>query len=61
MGLGYALTEEQRFRGGEILDLNFNSYDLPLFSTLPKIETVLINSAEDWYRLLQARNGQEVP
>jgi CO/xanthine dehydrogenase Mo-binding subunit len=44
MGLGYALMEEQRFRGGEILDLNFNSYDLPRFSILPKIDTVLIDS-----------------
>lgn len=46
MGLGYALTEAQRFRGGEILDLNFYSYELPLFSTQPKIETVLIDSAD---------------
>ena len=46
MGLGYALTEELHFRGGEILDLNFDSYDLPLFSTVPKIETILIDSAD---------------
>jgi len=46
MGLGYALMEAQRFRGGEILDLNFDSYDLPLFSSLPKIETILIDSAD---------------
>ncbi|MDX2416918.1 MAG: molybdopterin-dependent oxidoreductase [Xanthomonadales bacterium] len=46
MGLGYALTEAQRFRGGEILELNFYSYELPLFSTQPKIETVLIDSAD---------------
>jgi len=46
MGLGYALTEELHFRGGEILDLNFDRYDLPLFSMLPEIETVLIDSAD---------------
>jgi isoquinoline 1-oxidoreductase len=42
MGLGYALTEEVRFEGGQILDLNFNTYNLPRFSWVPKIETVLL-------------------
>jgi len=46
MGLGYALTEEIRFKGGEIFDLNFDTYEIPRFSWLPKIETVLIG-AED--------------
>ena len=46
MGLGYALMEQQRFRGGKILDLNFDSYQLPVFSTLPEIETVLIDSED---------------
>ncbi len=46
MGLGYALTEEIHFKGGRILDLNFNTYELPRFSWLPRIETLLI-SAED--------------
>jgi CO/xanthine dehydrogenase Mo-binding subunit len=46
MGLGYALTEEQHFRGGEILDLNFDRYELPRFSGLPRIETVLISSQD---------------
>ncbi len=46
MGLGYALMEEQRFRGGEILDLNFDRYSLPRFSELPRIETVLIDSSD---------------
>jgi isoquinoline 1-oxidoreductase len=44
MGLGYALTEEIRFKDGEIFDVNFNTYDIPLFSWLPKIETVLIDN-----------------
>jgi nicotinate dehydrogenase subunit B len=42
MGLGYALTEEIHFKDGEILDLNFDTYEIPRFSWLPKIETVLI-------------------
>ncbi|MBW1861643.1 MAG: xanthine dehydrogenase family protein molybdopterin-binding subunit [Deltaproteobacteria bacterium] len=42
MGLGYALTEEIHFRDGEIFDLNFDTYDIPLFSWLPEIKTVLI-------------------
>lgn len=42
MGLGYALKEDIRFKGGEILDLNFDTYEIPRFSWLPKIETVLI-------------------
>jgi len=44
MGLGYALTEEVRFNGGQILDRNFRTYEIPRFSWLPKIETVLIEN-----------------
>jgi CO/xanthine dehydrogenase Mo-binding subunit len=44
MGLGYALTEDIHFKGGEILDLNFNTYELPRFSSVPEIETVLIKA-----------------
>lgn len=47
MGLGYALTEEVRFRGGDVLDHNFDSYELPRFSWLPEIETVLIDNTEN--------------
>jgi nicotinate dehydrogenase subunit B len=46
MGLGYALTEEIRFNGGKILDRNFDTYEIPRFSWLPKIETVLIENSE---------------
>ncbi len=42
MGLGYALTEEVHFKDGEIRDLNFDTYEIPRFSWLPEIETVLI-------------------
>ena len=44
MGLGYVLSEELQFRGGEILDVNFATYELPRFSRVPKIETVLIKN-----------------
>ncbi|MFQ5865557.1 MAG: molybdopterin cofactor-binding domain-containing protein [bacterium] len=46
MGLGYALTEEIHFRGGEVKDFNFNTYEIPRFSWLPEIETVLIDSED---------------
>ncbi|MGE5235738.1 MAG: molybdopterin cofactor-binding domain-containing protein [Acidobacteriota bacterium] len=45
-GLGYTLTEELRFRGGEILDRNFDTYELPRFSWVPRIETVLVRNDE---------------
>jgi isoquinoline 1-oxidoreductase len=44
MGLGYALSEEVHFRGGQILDTNFHRYEIPRFSRLPKIETVLVEA-----------------
>jgi len=42
MGLGYALREEIHFKNGEVLDLNFDTYQIPRFSWTPAIETVLI-------------------
>ena len=42
MGLGYTLAEEIHFNAGEIKDTNFDSYTLPRFSWMPKIETVLV-------------------
>jgi nicotinate dehydrogenase subunit B len=44
MGLGYTLTEEIHFKDGEIFDLNFDTYTLPAFSWLPKIETVILEN-----------------
>jgi isoquinoline 1-oxidoreductase len=44
MGLGYALTEEVHFKGGQVLDLNFDSYEITRFSQTPEIETVLIEA-----------------
>lgn len=46
MGLGYVLTEELRFKGGEVLDQGFGTYELPRFSMLPRIETVLVKNDE---------------
>jgi len=43
MGLGYALTEDIRFRGGEIFTGNFDTYQIPLFSWVPEIETVILD------------------
>jgi isoquinoline 1-oxidoreductase len=46
MGLGYALTEEVRFSDGRVLDVNFDTYSIPGFSSLPRIETLIVpNSA----------------
>lgn len=56
MGLGYALTEEIRFKGGKILDSDFSTYELPRFSWLPKIETVLINEKD-----ISPQGGGEPP
>jgi len=46
MGMGYSLAEEVHFKDGEVLDTNFDTYQLPRFSWLPKIETVLLDSPE---------------
>jgi CO/xanthine dehydrogenase Mo-binding subunit len=42
MGLGYALSEEVRFNNGRLLDVNFDTYDIPRFSWVPEIETVIV-------------------
>jgi isoquinoline 1-oxidoreductase len=44
MGLGYVLSEEVRIRDGKVLDENFDTYEIPRFSWLPKIETVLVKN-----------------
>jgi len=43
MALGYTLTEEVRFDGGDIHDRNFDTYDIPRFSWLPKIECYIMD------------------
>ena len=47
MGLGYALAEEVRFTGRSVLDANFDSYEIPRFSWLPEIETVILDAKND--------------
>jgi nicotinate dehydrogenase subunit B len=46
MGLGYALSETLRFKGGAVLDQNFDTYELPRFSWLPEIEAILVKNDE---------------
>ena len=43
MGLGYTLTEEVLFEGGNILTRGFDSYEIPRFSWLPKIDCVILD------------------
>ena len=33
-----------RFQDGEVLDRNFDTYQIPRFSWLPKIETILMDN-----------------
>jgi CO/xanthine dehydrogenase Mo-binding subunit len=44
MGLGYALTEEVRFKNGQVLVENFDTYQLPRFAQIPEIQTILIDN-----------------
>jgi len=46
MGLSSVLTEEIRFRGGEILDRNYDTYQITRFSWVPEIQTVLVENPE---------------
>ena len=46
MGLGYALTEGLKFTGGDIHDKNFDTYTIPRFSWLPRIETVILDAKD---------------
>ncbi len=56
MGLGYTLAEELRFLGGEILDRNFDTYDIPRFSWVPRIDVVLVQNDD-----LAPQGGGEPP
>jgi nicotinate dehydrogenase subunit B len=46
MGLGYCLSEEIHFKGGQILDLDYGSYKIAKFSWVPEIETVLVENSD---------------
>jgi nicotinate dehydrogenase subunit B len=56
MGLGYCLSEEIHFTGGDIKDRNFSSYEIPRFSWVPQIEAVLVDNHE-----IQPRGCGEPP
>jgi isoquinoline 1-oxidoreductase len=43
MGLGYALTEEIQFEGGNIKNRGFDSYEIPRFSWTPKMDCVILD------------------
>jgi nicotinate dehydrogenase subunit B len=56
MGLGYTLSEDISFKGGQILTTNFDTYELPRFSWMPQIETILVKNDE-----LPPKGGGEPP
>jgi CO/xanthine dehydrogenase Mo-binding subunit len=62
MGLGYALTEEVHFKGGDVLDRNLNRYQVPRISSLPRIETHIVEADEippaRWRRARHHRDGR---
>lgn len=40
------MREEIHFNGGKVLDTNFDTYEIPRFSWVPKIEGVILESSE---------------
>lgn len=44
MGLGYTLTEEIFFKGGDLLTKSFADYEIPRFTGMPEIETFLVKN-----------------
>jgi len=46
MGLGYCLTEEIQFEGGKIHNRSFDTYEIPRFSWLPKISTLILDKKD---------------
>jgi len=45
-GIGLQSVGRVRFKGGEILERNFDTYELPRFSSLPRIEAILVKNDE---------------
>lgn len=43
MGLGYTLTEEIQFEGGNIKNRGFDSFEIPRFSWTPKMDCVILD------------------
>jgi nicotinate dehydrogenase subunit B len=44
MGMGYALTEEVHFKGRKVLDTNFDTYEIPRYTWVPKMDTVILDA-----------------
>lgn len=48
MGMGYALSEDIEFKGGDVISSNFDNYQLPLFSWTPEvIDTVILDRQDE--------------
>jgi nicotinate dehydrogenase subunit B len=43
MGLGYSLTEEIQFEGGDIKNRGFDNYEIPRFSWIPKMDCIILD------------------
>lgn len=43
MALGYTLTEEVMFEGGNVKDRGFDTYEIPRFSWTPKMDCVILD------------------
>jgi len=43
MGMGYALSEEVLFEGGDIKTKGFDTYEIPKFSWTPEIECIILD------------------
>jgi len=43
MGLGYSLTEEIQFEGGDIKNRGFDNYQIPRFSWIPKMDCIILD------------------
>lgn len=46
MALGYSLTEQLRFKGGQVLTSGFADYRIPRFSMLPEIDAFTVKNDE---------------
>ncbi len=48
MGLGYTLTEDIEFEGGEVISKHFGNYQLPVFSMIPEvIESITVDAMDE--------------
>ena len=47
MGLGFALSEEIRHRGGVIENLNYNTYRIPRSTDIPEMTAILVENPDE--------------